>query len=228
MKLVSKLTDILERNNNEKKSDKKLTKEQMEGCLLLLNGNSQQASFLLKQNWSVMSNIWPALFKCKNFEKEDMNQLLDAIYNKTNENYESYNNTVNINPKAIITSYILHPGLVTQFSDKSHLEKFDKFVANEKTIITGIMHSLIAISSDPKTVLKNQRISLFSLIYLLNSCQRSPDLLTSECVKLFVETSVHENINFRMVSIKVNIIKLVTVLIVTIFKDKFGWSLHNS
>lgn len=202
LKLVPKLTDILERNNSEKKTEKRLSKEQMEGCLLLLNGNSEQASFLLKKNWSVMANIWPALFRCKNFEKEDMNQLLDAIYNKTNENYESYNNTVKFNPKSLITSYILNPTLAAQFTDSSHLQKFEKFAANEKLIVSGIMQSLIAISSDSKTVLKNQRISLFSLIYLFNSCQRSPDLLTTECVKLFVDMLVHENINFRMVSFK--------------------------
>lgn len=199
--LVSKLNKYLEKNNNEKT---KLNKDQIEGCLLLLNGNSKQSSFLLKQNWDVVAQIWPALFKWKFFEKENTSRILDAIYERTNDTYESFDNNTKINPSAIINAFLICPLLATTYRDdrdELRLQIFNKNLASDKKNILNVMQSLISIANDEKMVLKNQRISLFSIIYLLNPCRIHPELLTAECVKLFVDSLVHENVTFRQMSI---------------------------
>lgn len=203
--LVPKIIKYLEKNNNEKT---RLTKDQLEGCLLLINGSSQQPSFLLKQDWTVMRELWPTLYKCKNFEKENSSQLLDSIYEKVNETYESFNNSVKLNSKVIINTLLFNPTLATEYgTDDGEADEYlrlKRYNANkeiDRANIASIMQSLISISSDRMIVLKNQRVSLFSLLYLLNPAEAYPELLTNECVNLFVDALVHENVNFRQIGV---------------------------
>ena len=203
--LMPRIIKYLVKNNNEKN---KLTKDQLEGCLLLINGNSQQHSFLLKQNWDVVRELWPALYKCKNFEKENSSQLLDSIYEKVNETYESFDNNVKLSSKAYISALLFNPKLSSEYStnnkeedDARRLQKYNAIKESDRASISSVMHSLISISSDRTIVVKNQRVSLFSLIYLLNPSERHPELLSIDCVNLFLDALIHENINFRQVGI---------------------------
>ncbi len=200
--LLPKLIKHLERNNSEKT---RLTKDQLEGVLLLINGNSQASSFLLKQSWSVANKVWPVLFRLKHFQKEaDLSGLLDAIYEKTNNAYESYDNFTRFSSKAVINAFLICPYLATDYKDVTDELRLAAFTAKslvERKAIISIQSSLIASAYDTKLPVKNQRISLFSLIYLFGACQSSPDLLTSECVRLFVDCLVHENVMFRQISV---------------------------
>ena len=195
--LVSKLTQLLKRTNDEKN---KFTTEQLEGCLLLLNGNSQQNSFLIKQSWSVIGKVWPLLFKCKHLEKESTHALVDSLYVNTNENFVSFDNTTRLGADAIIHAFILNPALADTYADEAvRLQSFNMSLNEDKKVISKLMSRLVAITNDPKIVWKNQKISAFSLIYLLNACQIHADLLNVECVKLFVDMLVHESVSFREV-----------------------------
>jgi len=200
--LLPVLIKQLERNNGEKT---RLTKDQLEGVLLLLNGNSQASSFLLKQSWSVAGQIWPVLFRLRHFEKEtDLTRLLDAIYEKTNNTYESFDNSTRLSSKAVINAFLMCPSLASAYKDAPDDLRLKAFMANtlvDRKAITSIQASLIASAGDTKLAIKNQRISLFSLIYLFGPFRSSPDLLTADCVRLFVDCLVHENVMFRQISV---------------------------
>ena len=198
--IVPKLVHVLKKTNDEKESNK-LSKEQLEGCLLLLNGNSMQASLLVKQNWRIIGKIWPALFKCKHFEKEKIQKLVDNIYTTTNENYESFDNQTRLNTSTVDLAFKMSPDLKEIFSDENvRLVTFFENCYDETKVISSISKSLINIVNDSNMLWKNQEISLFSLIYLLNSAERNPKLLRFEGIQTYVDSLIHENINFRRVS----------------------------
>ena len=87
--IVQRLADILRKSNDEDGRDSSpegsLSKEQFEGCLLLLNGSAQHASFLVKQDWRVIVTLWPALFNCHYLENENVQHILDGVYANTSE-----------------------------------------------------------------------------------------------------------------------------------------------
>ena len=192
--IVPKLVQVLEQAILER-DDGGLEKEQLEGCLLLLLGNNRKGCLLITQNWEILAKIWPALFRCKYFEQETIRKLLDHIYNHTNQSFESFNNQSSLSDSAMESAIKISPISKSNSGILTLKEKSDK----EKRIIADLINDLIQIAKDPQIMWKNQEISLFSLIYLLNSCKMYPDLLSVELVKLFTNSLIHENVNIRKV-----------------------------
>jgi len=174
-----------------------ITEEQLEGCLLLLKGDQFQQSLLLKQNWSSIGKLWSALFKCKFFDKKIIKHLLDQIYFSTNENFNTFDNTVLLSENCVKLACEILPQFDQEHNDR--LESYKKLCDTDQRAIKALMNDLIDISRDSGVVWKNQEISLFSIIFLFNSCVKNKHLLTSDCVELFVESLTHENVNFREV-----------------------------
>ena len=97
----------------------------------------------------------------------------------------------------------MNPILAEDFGkDELRLKYFYENAHDENKIILSISRSLINIVNDSNIMWKNQEISLFSLIYLLNPASRNPKMLTMDCIQIFVDSLIHENINFRRVSLK--------------------------
>jgi hypothetical protein len=187
---------------NKTHNDKKFSKEQLEGCLLLLKGNNNQTSMLIKQNWFILSKLWPALFKCKFFEKDTVQKLLDKIYFNANLNFNSFDNKVSLSDDLVEMAMEFSSSVSNDIfftDDKTRLKVFYQKCVYENQLISKLMDDLINIARDSNIMWKNQEISLFTLIFLLNSCQTNKRLLTPECVECFVDALVHENINFRRV-----------------------------
>jgi len=182
---------------NKMNQSQNITEEQLEGCLLLLKGDQFQQSLLLKQNWSSIGKLWSALFKCKFFDKKIIKHLLDQIYFSTNENFNTFDNTVLLSENCVRLAYEILPQFDQEHNDR--LESYKKLCDTDQRAIKALMNDLIDISRDSGVVWKNQEISLFSIIFLFNSCVKNKHLLTSDCVELFVESLVHENVNFREV-----------------------------
>jgi len=174
-----------------------ITEEQLEGCLLLLKGDQFQQSLLLKQNWSSIGKLWSALFKCKFFDKKIIKHLLDQIYFSTNENFNTFDNTALLSENCVKLAYEILPQFDQEHGDR--LDSYKKLCDTDERAIKALMHDLIDISRDASVVWKNQEICLFSMIFLFNSCVKNKRLLTSDCVELFVESLIHENVNFREV-----------------------------
>lgn len=198
MTILPSIVKILNKSN----SDKKSTKEQLEGCLLLLKGNNKQTSMLIKQNWFTLSKLWPALFKCKNFDKEAIQTLLDKIYFNANLNFNSFDNRVKFGARLVELAFELYAYAADHYSSEElRLKLYNQKCSYENHLISKLMDDLIDIAKDSNISWKNQEISLFSLIFLLNSCELHKKLLTFECVELFVSSLIHENPNIRRVFI---------------------------
>lgn len=192
-------------SSSEKRSTATPTKEQIEGCLLLLKGNNKQTSMFIKQNWFILGKLWPALFKCKNFDKESIQVLLDKIFFNANLNFNSFDNRVKLNESLIGLSFELYSNAADSYSsDELRLKFYNQKCNYENHLIGKLMEDLIYIAKDSSIPWKNQEISLFSLIFLLNSCESHKKLLTYDCVELFVNCLVHENINLRKVCSSLN------------------------
>lgn len=185
---------------NKTHTDKKFTKEQLEGCLLLLKGNTLQTSMLIKQNWFILGKLWPSLFKCKYFEHELISKLLDKIYFNANLSFNSFNNQIKLGDTCVSLAYELS-SLETYASDDLRLKLFNQRCQFENQIICKLMDDLINIVNDSSATLKSKEISLFSLIFLLDSCQKNSKLLTSDCVETFLKCLIHEHKNLRRISI---------------------------
>jgi len=63
------------------------------------------------------------------------------------------------------------------------------------------MSDLVRIAREPKLLWKNQVIRYVAFLFILNSCVLEKRLLTPECVQLFVDSLVHENITVRKIAI---------------------------
>jgi len=197
--IVPNIVKFLNRNNGERKN-KDFNEEQLEGVLLLLKGSNIQTSLLVKQNWLTLSKLWPALYKCKYFEKESIVKILNKIYFSTNENFNSFDNRVLLGDNVIKAAFELSPETIEVFkNEEMRLKVFHQKCYNENQLIENLFEDLLNISTDSAVRWKNQEISLFSLIFLLNSCENKKSLLTVDCIKIFVDALVHENRNFRRV-----------------------------
>ena len=194
------LPTIVKFLNKTSNDSKKSTKEQLEGCLLLLKGNNKQTSMLIKQNWFILSKLWPSLFKCKNFDKESIQALLDKIFFNANLNFNSFDNRVRLSENLVNMAFELYSYAADSYSsDELRLKLYNQKCNYENHLISKLMEDLIYIAKDSSITWKNQEISLFSLIFLLNSCESHKKLLTYDCVELFVSCLVHENVNLRRV-----------------------------
>ena len=196
--LVPKLVQVLSRATNEAKDG--LEKEQLEGCLHLLLGSGVKASLLIYQDWKVIAKIWPKLYTCKYFDEETIKKILELIHNSTNQNFESFDNFTLLSASVISSANKLNPS--SDSRKETRLARMEEKREQEKQLLAKLIRDLCEIARDPRTIWKNQEISLFSLIYLFNPCQKYPELLTHSCVKLFTSALIHENPNFRRVFIK--------------------------
>lgn len=185
---------------NRSNSDKKITKDQLEGCLLLLKGNSVQTSLLIKQDWHILSKLWPSLFRCKFLEHETIQELLDSIFFNTNLNFNSFDNQICLSDQTISSAYELCSSN-TFATDELRLKLFKQKCSYENHTISKLMDDLVDIVNDSSSCHKSKEISLFSLIFLLDSCQKNARLLSPKCVELFAKNLLNENQNFRRISI---------------------------
>ena len=197
--IVPNIVKFLNKSNNDKKN-KDFTKEQLEGVLLLLKGSSMQTTLLVKQNWNILGKLWPALYKCRYFEKETVVKILDKIYFGTNENFNSFDNRIRLSDGTVRAAFELCEETARKYSNEElRLKVFNQKCFNDNQVIENLFDDLINIATDSSVMWKNQEISLFSIIFLLNSCENKKKLLTVDCIKLFLDSLVNENKNFRRV-----------------------------
>ena len=199
--IVPKLVELLNRSDESLAVEVRLTHDQLKGCLYLLRGNSMQESLMIKQNWHVISAIWPALFKCQYFEKPSVQDLLDKIYVKTNKDFDSFENRIQFNEQVLSRAYELNSASLKIYGGDSEkrLARFKDTCRVETEMIATLMGQLIRIARESQLLWKNQATCFGSILFLLNSCEFESSLLTVECIQLFVDSLVHENINIRKV-----------------------------
>ena len=201
--MVPKIVGLLKRCCRETPESERLTHEQLKGCLYLLKGNNLQDSLMVKQNWSILAEIWPALFRCQHFEKPSVQALLDKIYFNANKDHDSFDNRIRLSDDLVNFVYQISPELETKYktNEKLRLEYYNRKYNTENTLISTLMSKLIQITYESNLLWKNQATSLGSILFLLNSCKLEKRLLTDECVRLFVDSLVHENINVRRIAL---------------------------
>jgi hypothetical protein len=186
----------------QKAEKNELTHEQLKGCLYLIRGNGMQETMTIKQNWDVINALWPILFKFQQFEKPSIQALLDKIYLKTNKDYDSFDNRIKLDDKIVGIAFELKPLLNIELkkNESKRLERFNKIKDKENSIIKSLMNQMTKIASDPQLLWKNQPTIFGSILFLLNACELEKSLLTGDCVQLYVDSLINENINVRRVS----------------------------
>ena len=203
--IIPKLVDMLNKCNLASASDQEaqtLDHEQLKGCLYLLSGNNSNESFMVKQNWQVISALWPALFKCQRYEKPSIQALLDRIYYKANKDYDSFDNRVKFTPHVLDSVYQLNPSLKAKFANESvRLKRFNERCELETRLIANLFADLVKITKESQLLWKNQSTSLGSISLIFNTCRLKKDLLTTDIIQLLTESLVNDNINVRKVSI---------------------------
>lgn len=200
--IVPKVVELLNRSNEPDES-KRLGHDQLKGCLYVLSGNNFQDSLMIKQNWKVIGSIWPALFKCQQFEKPSVQALLDKIYSKADKDFDSFDNRIPISENLLKSCYNLSYEVreIYEANDTKRLSVFNARCATERNQIKELMNNLVNIARESQLSWKNQATSFGAILYLLNSCVLDKKLLSVECVQLFVDSFVHENINVRKIAI---------------------------
>lgn len=161
---------------------------------------------MIRQDWKTISSLWPVLFKCQHFEKPTIQDLLDKIFVKTNKDFDSFENRIKLGDRVfnLALDMAQTSGVDTSAyttSETARLAKFNERCVNETRIIAGLMSQLIHIAKEPGLLWKNQATSFGSVLFLLNSCEVEKSLLSEECIQLYVDSLIHENINIRKISI---------------------------
>ena len=200
--IVPKIVEMLNRSNLAE-SEQRLTHDQLKGCLYLIRGNSLQDSLMIKQNWNVIGTIWPAFLKCQDFEKPSIQALLDKIYYKANKDFDSFDNRILLSESVVNLIYAFSPELKLKYHNDESLRTkiFYEKLHIENSLIKKLMSDLVSIASESKLLWKNQVIRYVAFLFILNSCVLDKKLLTSDCVKLFVDSLVHENITVRKIAL---------------------------
>lgn len=188
------------RGYNEETDDalKNAKHDQLKGCLYLLLGNSVQDSLMIKQNWNILSVLWPQVFKCQSFEKPSIQTLLEKIYAKTDKDFDSFDNRVQFGADIVRLAADLVPSV--SFDEKSRLARFEQKSIAETETITKMLEQLLNIAKQQTQLhWKNQANSFHTVLFLLHNCVRSKALLSVEMVQLFVDSLLSDNSSVRKV-----------------------------
>lgn len=196
--IVPKVVDMLTRCNL--KDETKLSHDQLKGCLYIISGNNYLDSLMIKQNWSVLNQLWPVLLRCQSYEKPSVQALLDKIYVRLDKDFDSFENRIQLDNKCVQMAFDFSEKTKQLYDNQKRLEIFLRNKQDETQQIADLMKNLISIARESTLSWKNQSTSFGSLMYLFFSCQNDKQLLTSECVELFVDSLIHENIHIRKVS----------------------------
>ncbi len=197
--VIPHLVEMLAKSDAKLPESERLSHDQLKGVLYLLKGNSMQESFMIKQNWQVISSLWPTLFNCQHFEKPSIQELLDSIFVKTNKDFDSFENRIQFSDKCVEAVCSLDSRASALARDPGRLDGFNKRCDEETRMTRGLMADLIRIAKESQLLWKNQTTSFGSVLFLLNSCEVDKDLLSEECIQLYVDSLVHENISIRKV-----------------------------
>jgi proteasome activator subunit 4 len=184
--LTPKIKDLLTNEN--------VNHDSLKGCLYVLKGNSLQSSFMVKHNWQIISQLWPALFQCKYYEKPSIQKLLDNIYENTNKNFDTFSYTTRLEESSLKIALNLYK--IENVDDK-RLVIFEKRIEDLRVLINNLVYKIIEITKQIQSKWKTQAICFGTLIFLLHPFGK----LNSDYVKIFVESLVHENIVMRKVEL---------------------------
>jgi proteasome activator subunit 4 len=189
---------VLENDNNNK-----LMQNRLKGCLYVLEN-----SLIIEQNWHVISAIWPPLLKCQDFEKPSIQTLLFNIYQKGYMGLNSFDNRVQISDNALKCIYADSNEIKLKYggngeATKLRLKHFHARTSFENDLIEKTMKELIKIANETQLVWRNQFYRYAAFLFFLDSCKLENRLLTAECVQLFVDALVSENINVRTIGVDV-------------------------
>ena len=89
-------------------TNENINHDALKGCLYIIKGNSLQSSFMVKQNWNIISELWPALFQCKYYEKPSIQKLLDNIFENTNKNFDTFSFTTRLGDSTLKKALNFH------------------------------------------------------------------------------------------------------------------------
>lgn len=198
--VVSPIVNILSQCNTLLKNDDKMMQCRLKGCLYILEN-----SLIIEQNWDVISAVWPALLKCHDFEKQSIQNLLYSIYQKGYMGLNSFDNRVKLSDKALKYIYDGISDIKLRYETNTllRLKHFHERNRFENDIIEKTMKELIKIANESQLVWRNQFYRYAAFLFLLNSCKSENKLLSTECVQLFVDALVNENISVRTIGVDV-------------------------
>jgi proteasome activator subunit 4 len=232
--IVSTIVQMLNRCSFNQEKAKALAHNQLKGCLYILEN-----SLITEQNWDVISEIWPALLQCQDFDRSSTQLMLYNIYNKGYMGLNSFDNRVKLSENVLSLIYEHSDELNLKYSKNEglRLQKYAERVIKENSLIENCMSKLVKIASESQLVWTNQFYRYAAFLFLLNSCKLEKRLLTSDCVHLFVDSLVNENISVRSIGIDVMCILFKMIKfkkqvnsydILKLIKEKSGENLQDS
>jgi hypothetical protein len=129
--------------------------------------------------------------------------LLEKIYLKLNKNFDSFDNLTKLSDAAYKAAIKLSPSIASKYlntNDDDRLNFFYHRAKQDILIIKALMKDLIDISIEAQSSWRNQAASYASILFLLNSCEKDSSILSLDCVKLYLDSLIHDNIKVRKVS----------------------------
>lgn len=203
--IVPGLVELLRAHNDETDAEAKSARhDQLKGGLYLLLGNSVQDSLMIKQNWSILSVLWPQVFRCQSFEKPSIQTLLEKIHAKTDKDFDSFDNRIRFGDELVrFAAEKLAPELgIGTATEPRRLERFEQRCRAETEMIAQLFEQLLKIAKQQSQLhWKNQANSFHAVLFLLHNCVRNRALLSVELVQLFVDSLLSDNACVRKVTV---------------------------
>ncbi len=153
----------------------------------------------------MLSELWPVLLRCQNYDKPSIQTLLDKIYLKLDKDFDSFENRVKLDDTTVNLAFDFCDETRVRFDNSKRLDSFNIKSQQDTHYVSDFMETLFKIARESTLSWKNQSTSYGSILYLFYSCQIDNKLLRPECVELFVDSLVHENIHVRKVCGKISI-----------------------
>lgn len=133
--------------------------------------------------------------------KPSIQTLLDKIYTRLDKDFDSFENRVKLGDNVVQAAFELCEETKLKYNNQKRLDTFIKNSQEDTSMIASLMSDLIKIAKESTVSWKNQSTSFGSIMYLLHACQTDNKLLTPECVGLFVDSLIHENIHVRKIAV---------------------------
>ena len=162
--IVPKIIEMLKRCDST--DGTKLSHDQLKGVLYLLSGNNYQDSLMIKQNWKVLSEVWPVLLRCQNYDKPSIQTLLDKIYLKLDKDFDSFENRIRLDDKTVKLAFEFCDETRARFDNSKRLDQFNIKSKQDSQYVSDLMEILIKIARESTLSWKNQSTSFGSILYL--------------------------------------------------------------
>lgn len=177
--------------------DSNVNHDVLKGCLYVLKGNSIHCTLMIKHNWSIINQLWPAFLQIRQFEKPSIRALLDDIYDNISKNIDSFSSNTPLTNNTLVLASKLCPNTLDNLDIEKRMDTFKIKCEKNNKMIHDLVYQVIDLTRKSQDNWKNQTSCFGMLIFLMYPFGK----LNNQFISVFVENLIHENPLMRKIAL---------------------------